>query len=62
MMCTGSMLIENEEETISSLRFATRAKKIVNKAKNNIKRSIPELESLAESLEKEVMKLRALLK
>lgn len=62
MMCTGSVLSSNEEETISSLRFAQRAKKIVNKAKNNVKRSVAELEALVESLKKEIAMLRAQLK
>jgi len=59
MMCTGSMKLENEEETVSSLRFAQRAKKIVNSAKSNRKRSVAELEALVENLKKEVASLRA---
>lgn len=46
MMCTGSMLLENEEETLTSLRFAQRAKKIVNKVNTNIKRTHNELKIL----------------
>jgi len=55
ILCTGSLLSENEEETISSLRFAKRAKKIVNKAKNNVKRTVLELETLVDVLRKEIV-------
>lgn len=62
MFCTASMKQDNEEETVSSLKFAQRAKKIVNKAKNNVKRSVAELEALIEILKKEIAMLRAQLK
>lgn len=62
MMCTGSLLIFNEEETVSSLRFAQRAKKIVNKAKNNVRRGVAELEEMVELLKKELSTVRKILK
>lgn len=62
MMCTGSLLLFNEEETVSSLRFAQRAKKIVNKAKNNVRRGVAELEEMVELLKKELSTVRKILK
>ncbi len=44
----------NAEETITSLQFATRAKKIKNKVKANIIRSNEELEKIIEKLRAEL--------
>lgn len=58
----------NSEETIATLKFAMRAKKIKNKVKINIKKSVEELEKIIESLSQklgkaknEITRLRSLL-
>jgi len=48
----------NEEETISTLRFGTRAKTIKNKAKVNKEMSVGELKMLLEQANKQISKLK----
>eukprot|EP00037_Helgoeca_nana_P017451 m.165472 g.165472 ORF g.165472 m.165472 type:complete len:975 (-) comp23999_c0_seq3:258-3182(-) len=47
----------NEQETLSSLNFGKRAKKIKNKAKINVQYSVAELERQLEDARKEIRKL-----
>ena len=47
-------------ETISTLRFGTRAKKIANVAKINIEMSIPQLKLMLESANIEIERLQSL--
>ena len=44
----------NEQETLSTLRFGTRARSIKNKAVVNREYTIPELKKLLEKAEKEI--------
>lgn len=46
--------IYNSEETITTLKFASRAKKIKNKVKMNIKRSAEQLEAIIDNLNKQL--------
>jgi kinesin family protein 5 len=54
LIVTCSPHIYNCEETISTLKFAQRAKKIKNKVKINIKRSTEQLEAMIELLSKQL--------
>lgn len=54
LVVTCSPHIYNCEETIGTLKFAQRAKKVKNKVKCNIKRSVEQLESLIELLTKQL--------
>jgi kinesin family protein 5 len=55
LIVTCSPHIYNCEETISTLKFASRAKKIKNKVKLNIKRSVEQLEAIIENLNKQLI-------
>lgn len=48
----------NCEETIATMKFATRAKKIKNKVKQNIKKSTEELERIIEDLTQKLQKAK----
>ena len=68
LIVTCSPHIYNIEETVSTLKFASRAKKIKNKVKMNIKLSTEQLEALVEKLKADlatannkIKKLRMLL-
>ena len=54
MIITCSPSIFNEAETISTLKFGSRAKQIKNKAKVNKELSIKELKHLLAMAEKEI--------
>ena len=54
LMVACSPHIYNSEETISTLKFASRAKKIKNKVKMNIKRSAEQLEAIIDNLNKQL--------
>jgi len=54
LLVTCSPHIYNCEETISTLKFASRAKKIKNKVKMNIKRSVEQLEAIIEGLNRQL--------
>jgi kinesin family protein 5 len=54
LIVTCSPHIYNAEETITTLKFAQRAKKIKNKVKINIKRSTEQLEAMIELLTKQL--------
>lgn len=54
LIVTCSPHVYNCEETISSLKFALRAKKIKNIVKINIKRSVEQLEAIIEELKKQL--------
>lgn len=58
LIVTCSPHIFNSEETAATLKFATRAKKIKNKVKQNIKRSTEELERMIESLNQKLIKAK----
>ena len=62
LLCTASRLKRHSEESIQTLYFASRAKRITNKAKKNIILSAGELQYLANGLKKEIMLLRGQLK
>jgi len=51
----------NEEETLSTLRFGTRAKTIVNKATANVERSAAELKALLAKAEAEIARLKGII-
>ena len=59
LVCTTSRRARHRDETIQTLRFAQRAKKIKNKAKSNIIRSARELEAMVTSLQAETKALKA---
>ena len=62
LIVTGSMRKIHEDETISTLQFAERAKMVKTTAKSNVKRSVEELELMIEQLKAEIVQLKARLK
>lgn len=54
LIITCSPSLYNEQETLSTLRFGSRAKKIKNKPKVNKEESLEELKMLLELAEKKV--------
>ena len=62
LIVTGSMRKIHEDETISTLQFAERAKMVKTTAKSNVKRSVEELELMIEQLKAEIVQLKAKLK
>lgn len=59
LICTASKQIVHLEESISTLNFAQRAKKIKMNASANVMRSPAEMMAMIERLKKEVASLRA---
>jgi len=59
LLCTSSKHKQNGEESISTLRFAQRAKAIKNKAVSNVQRSPKEMEMLINKLQAELKALKA---
>jgi kinesin family protein 5 len=62
LLCTASGKLVHKEETLGTLAFAERAKRIKNKATSNVTRSAEELMEMVEQLKGEVIGLRSLLK
>ena len=58
LIVTGSMRKVHQEETISTMQFAERAKLVKTAAKSNIKRSVEELEMLVEQMKTEISTLQ----
>ena len=58
LIVTGSMRKVHQEETISTMQFAERAKMVKTSAKSNAKRSYEELERLVDKLAQEVELLK----
>ena len=58
LIVTGSMRKVHQEETISTMQFAERAKMVKTSAKSNAKRSYEELEKLFAKLSQEVKALK----
>lgn len=58
LIVTGSMRKVHQEETISTMQFAERAKMVKTIAKSNVKRSVEELENMVEQMKEEISKLR----
>lgn len=59
LVCTASKQIKHIEESIQTLKFAQRAKKIKNKAVSNVVKSQAEMELLIKKLKTEVATLRS---
>lgn len=59
LICTASKLMVHLEESIQTLKFAQRAKKIKNKAVSNVMKSPKEMEMMITKLKAEVAKLKA---
>ena len=59
LICTASKQLVHLEETISTLNFAQRAKKIKTNAAANVMRSPAEMMAMIERLKKEVASLKA---
>ena len=57
LIVTGSMRKVHQEETISTMQFAERAKMVKTTAKSNIKRSVEELEMMVEQMKEEITRL-----
>lgn len=62
LVCTGSRKAVHLDETISTFRFASRAKAIQNKVSRNIVRSAEEMQLMINQLEQELTSCRAFLK
>ena len=59
LICTASKQLRHLEESVQTLDFAQRAKKIKNKATKNVMRSPKEMQALIEKLQREVADLKA---
>ena len=59
LICTASKQLRHLEESIQTLQFAERAKRIKNKASRNVMRSPKEMAKMIEKLEAEVKNLKA---
>jgi kinesin family member 5 len=62
LIVTGSMRKVHQDETISTMLFAERAKLVKTAAKSNVKRSVEELEMMVEQMKGEIIKLHTQLK
>jgi kinesin family protein 5 len=62
LIVTGSMRKIHEDETISTLLFAERAKMVKTTARSNVKKSVEELELMIEQLKAEIVVLKEKLK
>ena len=58
LICTGSKQMVHLEESVQTLKFAQRAKKIMNKTLANVQRSPKEMEELIKKLKIEVQTLK----
>lgn len=58
LVCTASKQLRHLEESIQTLQFAERAKRIKNKAAANVMRSPEEMAKMIEKLKAEVMALK----
>lgn len=58
LVVTGSMRKIHQDETLSTLKFAERAKLVKTAARSNVKRSVEELELLVEQLKAEIGRLK----
>ncbi len=59
LICTASKQMRHVEESVQTLQFAARAKKIKNKAAANVMRSPKEMQLMIEKLKAEVAALKA---
>ena len=58
LICTSSKQLVHLEESVQTLKFAQRAKKIMNKTLANVQRSPKEMEELIKKLKIEVQSLK----